>query len=486
MHWRKSRQWAKDSHGRAASMSSPESKSPSLGLSLIPVISMIVLLFVGIKVFGADPHLPLILAAGIAGVIGYSQGVSWKKLQNSIVRSISIAMPAVLILVAIGILIGTWVASGVVPLLIVYGLKILTPGIFLIATCLICSVVSFATGSSWSTAGTVGVALIAVGQGLQLPLPMVAGAIVSGAYFGDKLSPLSDTTNLAPAVAGAELFEHIRHMLFTTVPSLLIALALYGILGLRLKSGSASLEEVESLSAAMIDMFNLSPVLLLAPLVVLVLIILRVPALPALLAGGFAGAILGVVIQGVSVSEMISVMQSGFASETGTVQIDELLSRGGIESMMWTVSLILCAMAFGGMMEGTGMLAAISNAVLKIATTTGGLVASTIGTCIGMNILAPDQYLSVIVPGRMYKNAFEKSGLEAKNLSRCLEDAGTLTSPLIPWNTCGATMMAALMVNPMAYLPFAFLNLINPIISLIYGFTGWTMVKKRQVSDNSE
>lgn len=460
-------------------MSTPESKTPSLGLSLVPVISMIVLLFVGIKVFGADPHIPLILAAAITAIIGYSIGVPWKKLQNSIVHSISIAMPAVLILVAIGILIGTWVASGVVPLLIVYGLKILSPGIFLIATCLICSVVSFATGSSWSTAGTVGVALIAVGQGLQLPLPMVAGAIVSGAYFGDKLSPLSDTTNLAPAVAGAELFEHIKHMLFTTVPSLLISLILYGLLGLRLKEGSASMEEVEALSTSMAGFFNLSPLLLLAPAVVLALIIMRVPALPALLGGGFAGALLGVLLQGASINDMISVMQSGYASETGTAQIDELLSRGGIESMMWTVSLILCAMAFGGMLEGTGMLAAISNAVLRFATTTGRLVSSTVATCIGMNILAPDQYLSVIVPGRMYKDAFEQSGLAPKNLSRCLEDAGTLTSPLIPWNTCGATMMAALMVNPLAYLPFAFLNLINPVISIIYGFTGWTMEKKK-------
>ena len=439
---------------------------------------MIVLLFVVIKVFGADPHIPLILAAAITATIGYSIGIPWKKLQHSIVHSISIAMPAVLILVAIGILIGTWVASGVVPLLIVYGLKILTPGIFLVATCLICSVVSFATGSSWSTAGTVGVALIAVGEGLQLPLPMVAGAIVSGAYFGDKLSPLSDTTNLAPAVAGAELFEHIKHMMFTTGPSLVIALILYGILGLRLKDGSASLEEVEALSSSVEALFNLSPVLLLAPVVVLGLIILRVPALPALLGGGFAGAILGVLMQGLSVTEIISVMQTGYASNSGVEHIDDLLSRGGIESMMWTVSLILCAMAFGGMMEGTGMLSTISRAVLNFATSTGSLVASTVATCIGMNILAPDQYLSVIVPGRMYKDAFEESGLEAKNLSRCLEDAGTLTSPLIPWNTCGATMMLVLTVSPLAYLPFAFLNLINPVISVIYGFTGWTMAKK--------
>jgi NhaC family Na+:H+ antiporter len=311
---------------------------------------------------------------------------------------------------------------------------------------------------------------------------MVAGAIVSGAYFGDKISPLSDTTNLAPAVAGAELFEHIRHMLFTTVPSLVISLILYGILGLRLKGSSASLEQVEELSTTLQSLFNLSPLLLLAPLVVLLLIVMRVPALPALLAGGFAGAILGVWTQDISVGAMFNAMQAGYVSETGIAQVDELLTRGGLESMLYTISLVLCAMAYGGLLEGTGMLASISTAVLKMASTTGRLVATTVATCIGMNILAPDQYLSVIVPGRMYKSAFEQSGLEAKNLSRCLEDAGTLTSPLIPWNTCGAAMMAALAVNPLAYLPFAFLNLINPVISIIYGFTGWTMTKKKTPS----
>jgi len=459
-------------------MSIETNHTPSLGISLVPVLSLILFLFTGIFVLGTDPHLPLILAAVVAAFIGSRAGFGWKDLQVSIVSSISISMPAILILMAIGILIGTWVASGIVPLMIFYGLKILSPGFFLVATCLICSVVSFATGSSWSTAGTVGVALIGIGQALGLPLPMVAGAIVSGAYFGDKLSPLSDTTNLAPAVAGAELFDHIKHMLFTTVPSMIITLTLYAILGARISGEAASLESVATLSQTLDSLFNLTPWLLLAPGLVLLLIVLRIPALPALLAGGFAGGILGVVTQGISFSSIFSIMQAGFVSETGVSQIDELLTRGGIDSMMWTISLILCAMAYGGIMEGTGMLTTISNYILKFATSTGRLVATTILTCLGMNILAPDQYLSIIVPGRMYKKAFEDSGLAAKNLSRCIEDAGTLSSPLIPWNTCGATMMAFLLVNPLAYLPFAFLNLINPIISLIYGFTGWTMAKR--------
>ena len=458
-------------------MTSRNNRSPGLGISLLPVICLITFLFVGIYWLEVAPHIPLILAAVVAGILGSLAGLPWKSLLDSIVKSISVSMPAILILIAIGILIGSWVASGIVPLLVFFGLKILSPGIFLIAACLICSVVSFATGSSWSTAGTVGVALIGVGQALGLPLPMVAGAIVSGAYFGDKLSPLSDTTNLAPAVAGSELFDHIRHMLYTTVPSLTIALVLYGILGARISGQAAGVEEVEILSETLASLFNLTPVLLLAPGLVLVLILMRFPALPALLAGGFAGAVLGVLTQDISVGSMINAMQSGFVSQTGDSKIDELLSRGGLESMMYTVSLILCAMSFGGLMEGTGMLNTLSRSIMKMASSTGRLVAATVGTCIGMNVLAPDQYLSIIAPGRMYKSAFEDRGLASKNLSRCLEDAGTLTSPLIPWNTCGATMMLALSVNPFAYLPYAFLNLINPVISLFYGFTGWTMEK---------
>lgn len=452
-------------------------KIPSLGHALIPVFFLIATLFAGIFLLDASPHVPLILACCVAGITGIGLGYSWNDLQASMVRGISLAMAAVLILMAIGILIGSWVASGIVPLMVYYGLRFLSPEIFLIASCLICAVVSFATGSSWSTAGTVGVALIGAGQGLEMPLPMVAGAIVSGAYFGDKLSPLSDSTNLAPAVAGTQLFVHIRHMLYTTVPSLVIALALYGILGMSQGSGAASIENVEALNAVLRSEFNLSPWLWLAPISVVLMIALRLPALPALLGGAFVGAALGIFLQDIPVASMFAIMQEGYVSDTGEPHIDELLSRGGLESMLWTISLILCAMAFGGLMEGTGMLAAISQAVLKTATTTGRLVGATLATCIGMNIMAPDQYLSIILPGRMYRSSFEAAGLHMKNLSRCLEDAGTLSSPLIPWNTCGATMMAALMVNPFAYLPYAFLNLLNPIVSLIYGFTGWTMEK---------
>ncbi len=448
---------------------------PRLSVALVPVISLVLFLFIAIRFFDIAPHLPIILATAVGVLISLKLGHNWESLQAAIVRGISMAMPAILILMAIGILIGAWVASGVVPLMVFYGLKLLSPSVFLVASCLICSVVSFATGSSWSTVGTVGVALIGVGQGLEVPLAMVAGAIVSGAYFGDKLSPLSDSTNLAAAVVGSSLFEHIRHMLYTTVPSLLISLLLYGILGSRISSSTNDTSNMDTLIGALSENFVLSPLLLIAPLGVIVLIALRAPALPAMLAGALIGGLSGIWIQDLSFKEMLEAMQVGYVSETGIPGVDELLTRGGLESMFFTISLILCAMAFGGLMERSGMLESIARSILNAAKNTGSLVTATVGTCISMNIMAPDQYLSIIVPGRMYKDAFQKAKLAPKNLSRCLEDAGTLSSPLVPWNTCGVFVMGALAVNPLLYLPFAFLNLINPILSIIYGYTGWTM-----------
>lgn len=460
---------------RAAISESSSHKIPGLGISLIPVIALICFLSIGISIFEASPHIPIILAAGVAVVVSYSLGLRWKELQHAMTKAIGMAMPAILILMAIGILIGVWTASGIVPLMVDYGLKLLSPSYFLVAACAICAVISFSTGSSWSTIGTVGIALIGTAQGLGISLPMVAGAIVSGSYFGDKLSPLSDTTNLAPAVSGSELFEHIRHMLYTTVPSMVIALILYTILGLQFASSEVDLERVNELSSTLHENFVLNPLLLLAPIAVIVMVALKVPALPAIMVGSLSGAVLGFWIQDMSVGEVLSAMQVGYVSNTGVPHIDELLSRGGLDSMFYTISLILCSMAFGGLMEGSRMLATIAMSILRIASSSGRLVLSVISTCIGMNIIAPDQYLSIIMPGRMYKDAFQKANLAPKNLSRCLEDAGTLSSPLIPWNTCGAFVMGTLMVNPLLYLPFAFLNLLNPVISIIYGFTGLTM-----------
>lgn len=451
--------------------------SPRLSVALLPVLALVLSLFVAIRYLEASPHIPIIFASVVAGLISVKLGRSWTQLQDSIVKGISLAVPSILILMAIGMLIGVWVASGIVPLLIDYGLHLLSPNYFLVASCLICAAVSLATGSSWSTIGTVGVALVGAGQGLDLSLPMVAGAVVSGSYFGDKLSPLSETTNLAPAVAGSELFEHIKHMLYTTAPSMLIALTLYFFLGLQQGSATSDLDKVNALSQTLNAQFVLSPLLLIAPISLIALIALKIPALPAILCGAFIGGIGGILFQDMSLAEAMAAMLDGYVSETGIVHVDELLTRGGMSSMVYTLSLIICSMAFGGLMEGAGFLQSIAQSLLNVARSSGRIVASTIGTCIGMNIIAPDQYLSIIMPGRMYKSAFQEAKLAPKNLSRCLEDAGTLTSPLVPWNTCGVFVYGALLVDPFAYLPFAFLNLINPVLSLVYGFTGWTMAK---------
>ena len=454
-----------------------EKKTPSLAESLVPVVLLMLFLGISILKFKSSPHVPLIAGAAVAAIVAMRLGYTWKELEDAIVYGITLALKACVILMIIGILIGTWIISGIVPTMIYWGLKVLSPSIFLVATCFICSLVSLSTGSSWSTAGTVGIALIGVGKGLGVPLPMVAGAIVSGAYFGDKMSPLSDTTNLAPAMAGTDLFTHIRHMLYTTGPSWIIAMIIYAIIGLRYAGAEMQTENVEKIISILDSNFRLSPLLLLPPCLVILMVIKKIPAIPALLAGSLIGGLCAILFQKTGLGTVVNVAYSGYVSETGFVMVDELLSRGGMESMLYTVSLIMCALSFGGIMEKSLMLERIANTILKAAKSTGSLVVATLSTCISMNIIAPDQYLSIVVPGRMYKSAFDKRGLHPKNLSRCLEDGGTLSSPLIPWNTCGAFMFATLGISPFSFMFFAFLNLINPLISIFYGFTGITMHK---------
>lgn len=456
-----------------------EKKTAPLWLALMPVLVLAVTLTYAVVAFEAYAHLPIMGGGITAGVIGWRLGYRWSELQAGMVKGISLAMPAVLILLAIGVLIGSWIVSGVVPLLIVYGLDLLSAEMFLVAACLICAVVSLASGSSWTTASTVGVALMGVAGGLGVSPAMTAGAIVSGSYFGDKLSPLSDTTNLAAGVAEVPLFTHIRHMLWTTVPALLIAVSIYALLG-RNAGTEVDTQQMKLLLETLHSQFTLTPWLLLAPGAVVLCLLFRMPALPAILVGAGVGAILAVTVQGTTAGELYNALQSKADPNTGVEAFDKLFKgKGGIESMFSTVGIILCALALGGLMECTGMLGVIGAAIMKFAINTGRLVGATLASCLGMNLVASDQYLAVVMPGRMYKDAFDEAGLDRRNLSRCLEDAGTITSPLIPWNSCGATM-ASVLVNPLSFLPFAFFNLLCPLISLLFGFTGWTMKKKEE------
>jgi NhaC family Na+:H+ antiporter len=472
-------------------------KTPSLFEALLPVIILIVLLTGSVYLFGSDAiggatQIVLIVAAAVAAIIAVRNGHRWRDIERAIVAGIGTAMGAILILLAVGALIGAWLLAGTVPAMIYYGLQLLHPQFFFAATCLICAVASLSIGSSWTVAGTLGVGLIGVAMGFGLSPEITAGAVISGAYFGDKMSPLSDSTNLAPAVAGTDLFTHIRHMVWTTGPSFLIALLLFTIIGLRgttAVDASALHEMTDTLSAA----FHITPIALIPLLVVFIMAMRKFPPLPTILTGALVGGIVAVLLQGNVVlaladSEEISsflglakgvwiALANGYVAATGVVAVDDLLTRGGMSSMLTTIWLIICALSFGAVLEHAGMLERLIRAALRAAHSTGALIFTTAVTCIGANIVAADQYISIVLPGRMFKAEFRRRGLDPRNLSRVIEDCGTLTSPLVPWNTCGAYMAATLGVATFAYLPFAFFNLINPIVSIIYGAFGITITK---------
>lgn len=459
----------------------PQEREIPAGWALVPVLALVAFLGTTLIVlpriepgFAGTGHLPLLAAAAVAAAVARRFGRRWTELELSVVEAIRLAMPAILILLVIGMLMGTWLAGGVVPALIHWGLMLLSPAWFLPTACAVCSAVSIVSGSSWSTAGTVGLALIGIGGAMGIDPAMTAGAVVSGAYFGDKLSPMSDTTNLAPAMAGTELFVHIRHQTLTTAPAWVIAMIGYTILGATLEPDVAA-AEMGSIGPVIEATFHPSLWHLMPPLVVVGLVLVRMPALPVLLLGVVLGGATAMLLEGASLPGILDVTMNGYKAATGEPAVDELLSRGGMSSMSSTVTLVFCAMSFGGIMEGTGMLRVLAERLLRLAKTTGSLVATTVLTCVGINIVSGDQYIAIVVPGRMYAATYRERGLHAKNLSRALEDGGTLTSPLVPWNTCGAFMAATLMVPTGAYLGYAFLNLVNPLISILYGFMGWTI-----------
>ena len=475
-----------------AEVDSPPHRAPTLGQALVPIGLLVGLLGSSVYIFGDESssgpnQIALILCTCAASVVGLMNGHRWKDLEEGIKQGISVSMGSILILLVVGSVIGTWIVAGIVPTMIYYGLSILTPSIFFVAACVICAVVALATGSSWTTAGTIGVALIGVATAHDLHLGLAAGAVISGAYFGDKMSPLSDTTNLAPAVAGSDLFTHIRHMLWTTTPSFVTALTLFLIVGL-FTSQPESTAEIDSFLDVLETQFSIGPHLLIPVIVVLGLVTVRVPAFPALLAGALLGGVFAVVFQSgallnyVGDSELPTLvslvkgvwvaMYGGFESRSGNVAVDELLSRGGMASMLTTVWLIMCAMMFGAVMETTGLLQVIASRILATVRGTGSLISATLLTSFGMNVLASDQYIAIVLPGRMFRNEYKRLRLDPKNLSRTLEDSGTLTSVLVPWNTCGAFMSQTLGIATLTYAPFVFFNILNPFVAAAYGAVG--------------
>jgi NhaC family Na+:H+ antiporter len=458
-----------------------EPRKPSVGLALVPVV--LTLFVLGLQLFYFDdftPHIPLAIGLAITSLVGLYLGHKWPSIEEGVFHVIHVSLPSVSVLITVGMIIGVWIASGTVPTLIYYGLLILSPEIFLAAAMVLCSVVSLSLGTSWGTVGTVGLALMGIGAGFGIPVYWTAGAVVSGAFFGDKISPLSDTTNLAPAVTGTNLFDHIKNMMPTTVPAMLIALAIYVWAGFNMiDEGGASFERIQSITSALQANFWISPWLLVPALLVIFLAIRKQPPIPSLFAGVVVGGLMAILFQGAGLHDVFQFANSGYSIDTGVSEIDSLLNRGGIQSMMWTISLILIALGFGGALERTGCLATIIEAIISKVHSFAGIQSSAIGTAMATNLVAGDPYLSIALPGRMYAPVYRGMGYSTLNLSRAVEEGGTLISPLIPWNAGGAFVISALALGVGAgnlenllYIPLSFACWLAPVIGIIYAFTG--------------
>ncbi|SIT79998.1 Na+/H+ antiporter NhaC [Edaphobacillus lindanitolerans] len=456
-----------------------EQKERNIGFfwAILPLAVMIIVMLVTVVKLEEGPHVPLIVGTVIASLVAYKSGFTWGEIEEMMYKGIKLALPAVVIIMLVGLVIGSWMGGGIVASMIYYGLKILNPSFFLVAICVICGIVSLAIGSSWSTMGTIGVAGMGIGLSMGLSPGMIAGAVISGAYFGDKLSPLSDTTNLAAGLTDTDLFDHIKHMLWTTIPALVLSLGAYAFIGMKHAGGSVDASEIAQTSAVMRESFLISPWLLLVPVLVIVLVAMKVPAVPALAVGIFLGFLSQLFVQGDTLAHSLNALQEGYKINTGNTLVDELFNRGGLDSMMYTVSMTLVAMTFGGILEFSGMLKSIMNQLMKVVKNTSSLIASTIGAAFLTNATCSEQYISIVVPSRMFAKTYQKMGLASKNLSRALEDGGTLTSVFVPWNTCGVFIFATLGVGVAGYAPYAILNFLCPIISIIYAITGFTIEK---------
>lgn len=458
-----------------------KNKELNIWEATVPVVILIGLLFYNIffiedqEWFGTYTNqIILLFGALVAAMVGFFNKVGLHKMVAEVWKNLKSVFVPILILLLVGALAGTWLVSGIIPAMVYYGLKILSPSIFLPATVVICALISVTTGSSWTTSATVGIALVGIGAALGISTGMIAGAVISGAYFGDKMSPLSDTTNLAPAMAGTDLFTHIRYMSLTTVPTIAVTLLIFTLISLNLETTGET--DLSGLLNTIGTTFNISPLLFVVPLAVIALILLKTKPLIAL----GMGVILAIVFAFIFQSDMLTQLSNSkshsiFLAVVTDIQIttdneklNDLFSAGGMLGMLWTIFLIICAMVFGGVMDGIGALSRITKSLLKLFHTVFGLFASTVVSCLAINITASDQYLAIVVPGKMYAKAFKNKGLAPENLSRTLEDSGTVTSVLVPWNTCGAYQSSVLGVDTMHYFGYAFFNWLSPFTTLLF------------------
>jgi NhaC family Na+:H+ antiporter len=462
------------------------SRSIRLSEALFPLIALIVMLAINVFYFkdaslDGSNQFVLLLGGAVAAIVGFVKGVTYEEMMNAVADNLKSTSSALLILLMVGALSGTWLLSGIIPTMIYYGIQLLNPSIFLLVSVLVCALISVATGSSWTTSATVGIALIGVGNAMGIPMGMTAGAILSGAYFGDKMSPLSDTTNLAAAMAGTDLFTHIRYMLYTTVPTLVITLIVFGVLSATVEPAAAV--ETASLLNAITESFTINPWLFSVPVLVIALIVRKTPPLAALLIGTLGGALAALIFQSELIRALSGTTELNFESvyitllnaitvdlavESSNTVLNDLFTSGGMAGMLGTIWLIICAMVFGGVMESIGALSKITAALLKLSKSTFGLVANTVGSCLALNVTASDQYLAIVVPGKMFAKAYEQKGLAPENLSRTIEDSGTVTSVLVPWNTCGAYHSSVLGVSVFEYFAYAVFNYVSPVMTLLF------------------
>jgi NhaC family Na+:H+ antiporter len=455
-------------------------RPPRLGVALIPLVGMALLLGVGYGVYKIKAQVLLVAAASLTAVMGLTLGFKWKDMERGIVESIHKAMPAILIMLSVGILVGSWMASGTIPMVIYYGLKLISPKFFLATACLVCSVVAVASGTSWGTIGTVGVAFIGIAMGLGIPLGPAAGAVVAGAYFGDKVSPLSDIPNLATVISGSNLFDHIKHMMWSAGPAWLAGLAIYVAVGARYGTSTVRSESLDLILTTLRANFRFNLLLLLPMAVIFYFAVAKKPTIPAMVLSSAVAAVLAVAVQKVPLTVVATAMNTGLPARTGVELVDRLLAKGGMMSMMETQLIAFTAFAYGGIMQKTGCLAVILERVMRFTRQVRSLVLTTIGAAVLSALITGSSYLSMILPADLLAPVYKKKNLAAKNLSRIIEESGGIVVPLIPWSMAGVYITGTLGVSTFSYLPWAFMNYLSVAMLALFGFTGWTMAPRKR------
>ncbi|MBS4208153.1 Na+/H+ antiporter NhaC [Bacillus sp. FJAT-50079] len=455
-------------------------KELSIWLALIPMLALIGSATASIFIWKAGMHIPLLIGVLAGAIVAIARGWSWHEVEKMMVNGVARALPAVFILLIIGIIVGTWIASGVIPTIIYYGLSIMKPSLFVPLVALVTGIVSITLGSSFISIATIGLAFMVIGEGLGFSPGLVAGAVISGAYFGDKLSPVSDTTNIAPVMADTDLFSHIKHMLWDTIPAFAIAILMYWVAGLfGATNSTVSTENIDIITHALQGAFTIHPLLLLMPLLTIYLMIKRAPAIPALIGVSLLGGLLAVIFQGISVTEIVKVMTNGFSVTTEIEAVDSLLNQGGLMSMLGTVALLIIATAFGGILEETGAFNVLTGKIMEKVRSTGMLISSTILSTFVVAFASGAQFLAIILPARTFTKKYKDMGIDTKNLSRSVEAAGTVGINLVPWSVPVVFAVGILGVSPGEFIPYSFFVFLVPLINIIFGFTGWTITKKK-------